>query len=429
MSRQSDAFIDALDGIATEYNAELQNLAAEEDDRDVPLRMADDPVLQQASRISSVLVHHHPDFPRVVAAFHGDDSLAPLHPKEGYLDPMILHPGGGIRVNAETVVRGLLASAAQRIYFYGLDWDAGVMQAAVADGVVQLRRAVRGEAISVYYLTGFDGLTLPADREVDTPWGKLRATPIAPPTSVPRMFSRRATLFLSQPIDTVITIDRAAEPAAILPDEASARSRGRANLLFPLACCLATESDRRVAPLETWQTTISPFGSGFGYGQAYVLAAPRPRVIELTESEIERLRYWCTVVDQRHQPSLNVAARRVVSALAQRVDVQDRLIDAVIAWENLFGAMPETSFRLCAAITKLITSQTSERRTRLARLLKIYKLRSRVAHGSGEDAAALQVAADESIDIAINCLRILYTDRADLLSLKPSDRADTLLLN
>jgi hypothetical protein len=119
----------------------------------------------------------------------------------------------------------------------------------------------------------------------------------------------------------------------------------------------------------------------------------------------------------------------VVSALAQRVDVQDRLIDAVIAWENLFGAMPETSFRLCAAITKLITSQTSERRTRLARLLKIYKLRSRVAHGSGEDAAALQVAADESIDIAINCLRILYTDRADLLSLKPSDRADTLLLN
>jgi hypothetical protein len=185
MSRQSDAFIDALDGIATEYNAELQNLAAEEEDRDVPLRMADDPVLQQASRISSVLVHHHPDFPRVVAAFHGDDSLAPLHPKEGYLDPMILHPGGGIRVNAETVVRGLLASAAQRIYFYGLDWDAGVMQAAVADGVVQLRRAVRGEAISVYYLTGFDGLTLPADREVDTPWGKLRATPKAPPTSAP----------------------------------------------------------------------------------------------------------------------------------------------------------------------------------------------------------------------------------------------------
>jgi hypothetical protein len=429
MSGQPDAFASALDGITRDYSEELQRLDVAAPNVDLFLRMAEDPVLQQASRISSVLVHHHPDFAKIVDAFHADQSLAPLHPEAGSLDPMILHPGGGERVNAETVVRGLLASAAQRMFFYGLGWDATLMQAAVTDGIAQLKRAVKGEAISIYYLTGFDGLTLPAGWEVDTPWGKLRATPKAPPITAPGLFSRHATLFLSQPVDTVIKIDRTAEPAATLPDEASARSRGRANLLFPLACCLATESDRRVAPLETWQTTLSPFGSGFGYGRAYVLAAPRPRVIELTQPEADELRYWCGVVDQRHQPSLDVAARRVVSALAQRVDLQDRLIDAVIAWENLFGAMPETSFRLCAAIAKLISAEASERRTRLARLLQIYRLRSRVAHGSGVDGATLQVAADESIDVAINCLRILYTDRADLLSLKPSDRADALLLN
>ncbi len=102
-------------------------------------------------------------------------------------------------------------------------------------------------------------------------------------------------------------------------------------------------------------------------------------------------------------------------------------MDAVIAWENLFGATPETSFRLAAAIAKLLSHDPEERRDLLRRLRELYRRRSEVAHGANVETVAQD--ADDTLDIAVRCLRCLYKDRTDLLAMEKSDqRANQLLL-
>ena len=114
--------------------------------------------------------------------------------------------------------------------------------------------------------------------------------------------------------------------------------------------------------------------------------------------------------------------------MSGRTDLVDRLVDAVIAWENLVGADGETTFRVTAALAKLLEDEPAKRSTLVRQLKKVYSLRSDVVHGEAVDPDKLKDASGVALDYGISSLRRLYMKGPEWLTLDSTKRADRLLL-
>jgi hypothetical protein len=102
----------------------------------------------------------------------------------------------------------------------------------------------------------------------------------------------------------------------------------------------------------------------------------------------------------------------------RRSEPDDILVDAVIAWENLFGSNQETVLRVTSALAWLIEPDSpAERSTLQSRLKKLYTLRSNVVHGNVKKSAALKTESQEAVSIALRSLATLFEHRPDLLAL------------
>jgi PAS domain-containing protein len=127
-------------------------------------------------------------------------------------------------------------------------------------------------------------------------------------------------------------------------------------------------------------------------------------------------------------PILEVAAKRVIAALAHRIDPRDRLIDAVTAWEALFGGRQEATLRVSGSIAWLLEPHDQDARQALqARAKRIYDCRSRVVHGDIVDAQTVYTESEGAIELAVAAMRRLLEGRPDLIPMKSSARSDRLL--
>src|SRR5438093_5546346 len=120
----------------------------------------------------------------------------------------------------------------------------------------------------------------------------------------------------------------------------------------------------------------------------------------------------------------DVAARRLVSAGAARIDRSDALLDAVMVWENLLGTSTEVTFRVTAALAKALEPDRTKRRALRKALAQVYDVRSRVVHGGAVEQAAVNDAATQAIDVAVRVLRISYKRGQEWLALSSSQRSD-----
>lgn len=122
------------------------------------------------------------------------------------------------------------------------------------------------------------------------------------------------------------------------------------------------------------------------FGQAPRLSGrlttfPSP-AFELTTDQVEQLGAWAQRVSESHQRSLAVAVRRALSA-HERIDATDGFIDALIAWDSLFGGGGEgVTFRIALALGFLLGGDERERRDIYAKAKNAYSLRSQLVHGS-----------------------------------------------
>jgi hypothetical protein len=127
----------------------------------------------------------------------------------------------------------------------------------------------------------------------------------------------------------------------------------------------------------------------------------------------------------------------VLSAAGRRADFEDVLIDAVTAWENVVGTSTETSFRVTAALTKLIHRDAATAHTVLRSLRNLYEFRSKVVHGApaaprsiaaGSEKVDISHAGQLAVEVAVLALSVLLRERPDLLPIDSTHRADHLLL-
>jgi hypothetical protein len=239
------------------------------------------------------------------------------------------------------------------------------------------------------------------------------------------MFQPETTCMLAEPRLVSVKFDRAASPEQKFDPAEGEESKSL--VLFPLACALASgKASEPVAPLVTWSTSLLPFGYGLGY--TFPVLPPRVKPPIDMGNSIAELEEWSRTVDSVHVPSVDVAARRIVSASGQRMDTADALIDAVMVWENLVGTSAETTFRVTASIAKALEPDKARRRALQKTLKQIYDIRSRVVHGAAVDQVEIHKAATKAVSVAIEILAFSYRRGRDWLALTSTDRADLLLL-
>jgi hypothetical protein len=169
-----------------------------------------------------------------------------------------------------------------------------------------------------------------------------------------------------------------------------------------------------------------PFQSGFGFSSPYPILTLGTTVD--FGDRIAELEEWARIVDRAHTPSVDIAARRLISAVAYRFDRSDALIDAVMVWENLVGTSSEVTFRVTAALAKLLETDPAKRRDLRKFLADIYSIRSRVVHGVAVDPVSVQKACSDAIDVAVRALRTSYRRGPEWLALNSTERADSILL-
>jgi Apea-like HEPN len=138
----------------------------------------------------------------------------------------------------------------------------------------------------------------------------------------------------------------------------------------------------------------------------------------LSSEDAEAIGAYCAWIGERRQRSIDIAIRRAISAAHSRSSVADRLVDAVIAWENLFGTSEgEPRLRISAAMAWLLEAD-AQRRTQLqGRLKRLYDRRSAIVHGSADSDADIALDANAALGYAVAALAALFRERPEVLRL------------
>gem|GEM_PF-1935868 len=195
-----------------------------------------------------------------------------------------------------------------------------------------------------------------------------------------------------------------------------------------LALALVGPSDNPPRVQDTWMAYIAPVGQGL------ILQWPSDSHIErlspqaLTEEQVVRWKEYTAATTVDEAVRVRIALHRALVALTERSMVEDVLIDAVMVWENLFGAAGDTTLRVCGSLARLLAQGDETRNSVFDQTKKIYELRSRVVHGSAvvdDKSAALP---RQALEIALDALRAVFVDRPELLKAKDGAERSRILL-
>lgn len=307
--------------------------------------------------------------------------------------------------------------------------------------VDSLRSAVRGKQVSLPSRIVFTGFMAEDSRTIATPWGVLRPLEewerqLAPPgldgavsgtdasgnhTTV--SYTGEMVLETTVPYSIVIgnASDALAEIAAPWPAMPGMHASRRRLEGVQLALLLATErpAGSWVTAQLAWQWTADVFGHGGNLSWADARRQPGFMPYTLVGDECDAIESWAASIEQHWTDKIDISVRRLLSAATARTDMADRLVDAVIVWENLFGtSQGETRLRISSAMAWLLEPTDRQARESLqARLKKIYDDRSKIVHGGKTDESALGEQANTALTHARDILRILFRDRSDVLGL------------
>lgn len=195
-----------------------------------------------------------------------------------------------------------------------------------------------------------------------------------------------------------------------------------------LAVVLCSEGDEHLGSIEVSRYILNPMQRGGT--PSWMLEQQIPANNTLHPSKFAEVVEIHALIEAKHPESLNISMKRLLSAVSQRNDPIDSFIDALIVWENVFGTKSETGFRVTGSLARLLEEGNLANRLELQRELgKLYNIRSRLVHGEKEpDPEKSMEYRQRSIAIAIECLRCLYKDRQDLLTMNSEDRSKQLLL-
>ncbi len=364
----------------------------------------DEPLLNVSSGVTSVLLNS-PQHKAAVDALNSDSDFERMWSAGTDFGTFFRYPGGGSIVQRETLPSSLIIPALRRANIVAPSTE-DEFCTWVLENLAEMKCAIRGESVTIYLVHGLAGLAVPEGLQIATPWGVIRGVPVGAAQGARRGRINPTTAVLVGELKTTVLMGHGDQSELILQDEFHAHEHQVRHLL-PLAFALASEDGRVRAPSLTFSTRIVPFLGGWG-SSGSPFGIPK-EAIEIREPDIEGIVHWANVLDANHNPSLDIAARRLVSAINERYDPDDRLVDAVICWESLVGTKLETVNRVTSSLAILLEENVELRSKMMTSLGSTYSVRSHLVHGQKVKDTDRQKATEHAVDVAVKALRAIYS--------------------
>lgn len=310
-----------------------------------------------------------------------------------------------------------------------------------------VRRVVEGEPVDVLALVGVTGARLDDGVEVALPWGRLREMRSADQVLVPLMANqerRRSSEDDGPSIEINLSGDLIMEIKVpylvVLERDEEARSSvhiiGNQDVTRceeTLRLGLLLSEGHELPPLSrTWLNFVDPLatiGSVSSRDSRRLPPALAARLI--SKDEARRWERWVGLIAERRGHTIETAIRRTILASAERFDPQDALVDAVIAWESLFGSGNEVTLRIATSMAWLLGRDPNERLEVESDVREVYGVRSAIVHGrSLPNIRKVDETRVKALDLTLRALRRLFEDRPDLLveGVKAKERGQMLML-
>ncbi|MET8367657.1 hypothetical protein ABZU53_29440 [Micromonospora sp. NPDC005194] len=315
------------------------------------------------------------------------------------------------------------------------------------EGLQIARELATGKVTRIPVIVGLSNVAFATqDTTADTPWGSLRVPGAigsrllhAPGPAVAGQHRAVSLAWVTSCEEELFRVDYRwpedqgshpnswwAEYSRQLADTAAPVLAGINRVRFSML--LASGPEALAAAVVESRVALSPLTMITALPIGATGPLPMPNVV-ISDAKAEMIKNWSRKVGDQHPDSLDIGMRRILSAVAVRLDVLDGFIDAVMCWENMFGAANDTSFKVCGSLAKLLEPDDSEaRRVLFARLVKLYNARSALVHGSKEPDIALAASLrDDAVDVALRAFRAAYS-YPGLLSLKDSVQRSKLVM-
>jgi hypothetical protein len=311
------------------------------------------------------------------------------------------------------------------------------------------RAALIGPVISIRSYIGLAGLRIPEGRTIELPWGVIREVAAGDDSMIPNgLRGKLQTNTPEGPIvidyagDCVLQMDvpyqvllaRPNEPSEPWPlDLISVRTADERLQTIRIALLLSSERPPMPIVVGTWRSFLDPLAIGArGTSWSDPRRLPPITPVALSEVEVDSWAHWTALVDEAPAQGIEVALRRTLLAAAERADAVDALVDAVIAWENLFGSRSgEPPLRISSSMAWLLGDSAAGRAEVRKEVGRLYALRSDVVHGNRplkpKEASDGRLAA---LRLTVEALRRLFSDRKDLLQCRNGEeRSNRLILD
>lgn len=390
-------------------------------------------------------VIQHPLLGEIYKALLSDPTLAKLFPEltpeasngeiSGHNAVWYVNGGMSGSKSPIAVLSGLIFDASVRARLVGerLSFDSLVLH--LRESIDTLRALADGQTVHVPAVIGYSGVRLSGISSISLSEGKFRH--VRPVESDLLFGSGRDVTVVYEttfPLRILAITENDFNAISSAQSKKYAESSQEAHRVFErsldlarLSLLLSSEGEDFLSTLER-SRFISDVTNMGGVMAARVIDSQLPNQ-EIAADRVDGVVDVHNVIRQSHPESLDIAMRRILLAASSRDEPTDALIDALIAWENIFGTHMETTFRVTASLAKLIEDDQDERRELQKVLSKIYGSRSKLVHGAKELSLDVSNAQRvKAIRVALDGLRALYIDRPDLLGFKSEERSMRLLL-
>jgi hypothetical protein len=329
----------------------------------------------------------------------------------------------------------LLNTAYDRLLLSGRDTLEAYLDS-VAEVLNDTRKLASRDRATIPVVFGLANVRLSESASISLPWGVFRC-----PTEKDQRFligETKATAVLvaqvpwkilrkvawnPEPTEDMLSRMEQYRPAF----EQWNRDAQRVVDLTRYALLCASKSTPYFAARHVSTTILDPLHFAPHLSWPFVMPASAPETT-LDADAVHRVEHWAGRLND-HPRSLDIAVRRTLSAIADRLDPLDGFIDAVLAWENMFSDTPETTLKVCGAIAILLERNDLAKRAALFKgLQELYRKRSKVVHGSQEPSMRETIGhRDRAIEVALDAMRRLY-DYPSLLPKDSSVRGRDILL-
>jgi hypothetical protein len=210
---------------------------------------------------------------------------------------------------------------------------------------------------------------LPDDLRLSFPWGQLRAVRRPHDTRFIRHQPCASAIFVAE-MQLKIVHRRAFDSSGARNESQDQEHRSLAREwhhqaermanLARLSLLLASNDDQMIAAEIATRTTLDPIQQGSSSGIKPYLYSYGGEVY-LTQEVGQRALDWASRIANHHPKNLDVSMSRLL-LVNSRPDPYDALIDAVIVWENMFGAKEEAGLRVRASLAHLLEPHDLQKR-------------------------------------------------------------------